>query len=85
MTISRTTVRLEADLLRAARKLAAETGRTLTSLIEDGLREILARRKRAPDEADFDLPVYGRGDVHPGIDISNSADLQDRMEDFVPR
>ena len=36
----RTTVRLDDDLLRQARALAARTGRTLSGVIEDGLREV---------------------------------------------
>ena len=38
----RTTVRLSDDLLRSAKKRAAEEGRTLTSLIEEGLKVVLA-------------------------------------------
>jgi predicted DNA binding CopG/RHH family protein len=38
----RTTVRLRDDLLERAKKRAAEEGRTLTSLIEEGLTLALA-------------------------------------------
>jgi len=38
----RTTVRLPEDLLKRARRKAAAEGRTLTSLIEDGLRLVTA-------------------------------------------
>jgi hypothetical protein len=37
----RTTVRLDEALLRAAKIKAAKEGRTLTSLLEDGLRQVL--------------------------------------------
>lgn len=86
MRISRTTVRLDEELLRAARKRAAETGRTLSSLIEDALREVLARKSPKIDTAKFDPPVFrgGTGTL-PGVDLSNTADLLDRMEDFKPR
>jgi hypothetical protein len=40
--IERTTVRLPQELLRRAKRQAAVEGRTLTSLIADGLRLILA-------------------------------------------
>lgn len=41
----RTTVRLDEDLLRAAKIKAAQEGRTLTSLLEEGLRRVLAEDK----------------------------------------
>lgn len=40
--IERTTVRLPQDLLRRAKRKAASEGRTLTSLIEDGLRRVMS-------------------------------------------
>ena len=42
----RTTVRLDDGLLALAKKHAAETNRTLTALIEDALRMVLARQQR---------------------------------------
>jgi hypothetical protein len=38
----RTTVRLPEDLLRRAKRKAAAEGRTLTSLIEEGLQTVVA-------------------------------------------
>ena len=50
----RTTVRLDDRLLADAKRYAAQSGRTLTSLIDEGLREVLARgaasRQAAPVE-----------------------------------
>lgn len=40
----RTTIRLDDELLREAKRLAAETNQTLTAVIEEALRERLARR-----------------------------------------
>ena len=40
----RTTVRLDDRLLADAKRYAAQSGRTLTSLIDEGLRDVLARR-----------------------------------------
>jgi predicted transcriptional regulator len=42
----RTTVRLDEHLLSEVKKYAAETGRTLISVLEDALRDTLARRAR---------------------------------------
>jgi hypothetical protein len=75
----RTTIRLNEALLAEAKKLAADTGRSLTSVVEDALREVLSRRKRSRRAA-ARLPVFkGRG-LRPGIDLDNTADLLDVME-----
>ncbi|MGH6788377.1 MAG: hypothetical protein ACRECC_01695 [Pseudolabrys sp.] len=80
--IERTTVRLPAELLKRAKRKAFDEGRTLTSLIEDGLRLMVteghqkAKRPRGP------VPVSSAtGGTWPGIDISNSAALQE-MDDL---
>jgi hypothetical protein len=75
----RTTIRLNARLLAEAKKLAADTNRTLTKVIEDALREVLARRRRPPRRAVSLTVVGGRG-VNPGIDVDDSASLLAEME-----
>jgi len=75
----RTTVRIKDDLLRRARKRAADEGRTLTSLIEDGLTLILAKPKASRRER-VELPVSkASGGVLPGIDLNRSSDLEEVM------
>ena len=79
----RTTVRLDDALLHQAKREAARRHETLTSLIEQGLRLILAQsrspRKKRPHVA---LPVSGAGGLLPGVDLSNSAALLDLMENI---
>lgn len=75
----RTTIRLDAGLLAEAKKLATDTNRTLTGVIEDALREVLARRRRRPRRTVSLTVVGGRG-VNPGIDIDDSAALLAAME-----
>ena len=41
----RTTIRLDEALLGEIKAVAATSGRTLTELVEDALREALARRR----------------------------------------
>jgi len=77
--MSRTTIRLDEHLLAEAKAWAIKTQRTLTQVIEDALREVLARRQSAPP-AKIDLPTYGEGWVRPGVDVTNSASLLDLME-----
>ncbi len=75
----RTTIRLSDDLLRKARKKAAEQGRTLTSLVEEGLNNVLAEAKPAR-RARVRLPVsISSGGTLPGIDLNRSSDLEDQM------
>ncbi len=78
----RTTVRLPEDLLRRAKRKAAAEGRTLTSLIEDGLRQVVADNRK-PTRTKRILPRFSTatGGPYPGIDISNSAQLQE-IEDL---
>ena len=77
----RTTVRLDDALLDGARREAARRRTTLTALIEQGLRLVLLRSLRPESRPRVQLPVSRRGGgTLPGVDISDSADLLDRME-----
>lgn len=80
--IERTTVRLPRELLDRARRKAAAERRTLTSLIEEGLQVVVADNRRAPKVKRI-LPRISTatGGPLPGIDISDSAALQE-MEDL---
>ena len=75
----RTTVRINDDLLQRAKKRAADEGRTLTSLIEDAMRLIVAKPKATRRER-VELPVSkASGGVLPGIDLNRSGDLEEAM------
>jgi hypothetical protein len=80
--IERTTVRLPRDLLARAKRKAIAEKRTLTSLIEEGLRLVVSdnAKKANPKRV---LPRYSDavGGPLPGIDISDSAALQE-IEDL---
>jgi hypothetical protein len=76
----RTTIRINENLLKRAKKLAADEGRTLTSLVEDGLALILAKPKAKRRER-IKLPVSkASGGVIPGIDLNRSSDLDEVMD-----
>ncbi len=75
----RTTIRINDDLLKQAKKRAANEGRTLTSLVEDGLAFILAKPKTSRRKR-VDLPISkATGGVLPGIDLNRSSDLEEVM------
>ncbi len=75
----RTTVRLDDALLAEAKALAARTGRTLTQLIEDALRESLARSQTRERDR-VELPVSRGGRLRPGVSLDSTAELLDLME-----
>jgi hypothetical protein len=75
----RTTIRLDGDLLRQAKRRALETGRTLNAVIEDALRAALQTR-RGPAKRPVELPVSGTGGTLPGVDLDHTAALYDIMD-----
>ncbi len=79
VTDMRTTIRIDDELLRKAKRLAAETGRSLTGLIEDALRETMSRRP-APASEPVRL-VTSPGRPRPGIDLDDTASLLDLTDD----
>lgn len=76
----RTTVRLDDRLLAEAKKLSAESGRTLTSVLEDALRETLARRRARVNRKPVRLRTVKGDGVRPGVGLDDTASLLDLME-----
>jgi len=79
----RTTIRLNQELLRQAKLLAARTNRTFTAVVEDALRQSLSRPVE-PRAAKRKLPTFRGKGLCDGVDISNSAALLDLMEQETP-
>jgi hypothetical protein len=77
----RTTIRLDDDLLREAKRAALESGQTLTALIEGALRERLARRAQPRKRERIKLITVGGGGLQPGVDLSNNAAVRDLMDE----
>lgn len=79
----RTTVRLPDDLVRRAKRKALAEGRSLTALIEDGLRRVLADHAPAARRAGRVLPPVSSatGGLAPGVDLDSAAALQE-IEDM---
>lgn len=75
----RTTIRLDDALLAAAKQEAARSGRTLTAVIEDALRQALAQRDGGHGEPVELITCGGRG-LQPGVDLDDSAALLDLMD-----
>jgi hypothetical protein len=77
----RTTVRLEDALINQAKREAERRGETLTALIEQGLRLVLAQSRTRRQREPVKLTVSeAGGGVLPGIDLNDNAALLDIME-----
>jgi hypothetical protein len=74
----RTTVRLPEDLLNRARRKAFAENRTLTSLIEDGLRIVVGENRKAGKQKP-PLPRVSKagGGLMPGVDLTSTSMLQE--------
>jgi hypothetical protein len=78
----RTTVRLNDELLAAAKQRAAVERTTLTALIEDALRRTLAERPAARAER-FELRRFGDAATQPGVDLDDSVALRDLLDGLL--
>jgi Bacterial antitoxin of type II TA system, VapB len=76
----RTTIRINDALLKEAKAAALATNRTLTELVEDALRETLARRRSAAGRERITLPTFKGSGLQPGVDLDDSAALLDLIE-----
>jgi hypothetical protein len=72
---------MEDELLRRAKETAAKRNTTLTAILEQALREWLDRQRRGKQRPRIDLPLSRcGGGLRPGVDLDDTADLLDRME-----
>jgi hypothetical protein len=75
----RTTLVLDDHLFKAAKRCAAEEGKTLTRILEEALRQYLLPRDRPRGR--FTLrPLTRSGRPIPGVDLSDRDSLYERME-----
>lgn len=78
----RTTVRLDEPLLREVKTEAARLGMSLTAMIEEALRERLARTASAAERPSrVRLPTFCGQGLAPGVDLDDSAALLDLMNE----
>lgn len=81
----RTTITIDDELVARAKVLAARSNRTLGSVVEDGLRQLLTRHEEGDSRAQVSLPVDGGSGVLPGVDLDDRAAVADLLDDGAPR
>ena len=75
----RTTIHIDDQILRRVKEISARTGQTMTSVIEDALRQSLMQGRPKPRKSIQLTTVGGKG-LHPGVDLDDSASLLDLMD-----
>jgi len=81
----RTTVNIDDHLLAEAKVLAAQTSRSLGSVVEDGLRALLHRDGSQPGTAVFRLPTHGSGGLAPGVNLEDKEAIAELNGDNASR
>ena len=77
----RTTLALNDDLYRKAKKAALDSGTTVSALIEAALRESLRRQRSVRSRRKkIRLPTFRGLGLMPGVDLDDSASLLDLMK-----
>lgn len=78
----KTTLDIDDELLVRAKALAARERKSLTALIEEGLRLRLRARRPAGSRKDVALPIYyGSSGLQPGIDPNSNRSMLDAADD----
>jgi plasmid stability protein len=75
----RTTLDIDGELVKEIKRRAAETGRTMTEVIEDTLREGLRPREKQGKPYRLRIPIV-KGKLQPGVDLNDRDSLYDIME-----
>jgi hypothetical protein len=78
----RTTIRLDEQLLAEVKRLALDTGRTFTEVVEDALRLALVQRKRRAGRVPTKLHTCAGKGLQPGVDLTSNAGLHDLMDEY---
>jgi hypothetical protein len=80
----RTTISLDEALLKQARRIALDRGISLNELVITALRVELNRTKPKLKEK-VALPTFRGNGLRPGVDLDDSAGLEDFMNETPGR
>ncbi|MEB3030813.1 ribbon-helix-helix domain-containing protein [[Mycobacterium] nativiensis] len=76
----RTTIRMDDDLYREVKALAARSGRTVAAVLEDAVRRGL-RPDVAQPPRPYAVTPCGHGGLRPGVDLSSNAAVAEVMDE----
>lgn len=76
----RTTINIDDALLTEVKLISAKSRRPVGEVIDDALRLMLSQQT-SPRRAHVPLPTYGRGGLHPGVDLDDKEALADLLGD----
>ena len=76
----RTTIQIDDELLKQVKQLAIRSGKSLTAIIEESLRDSLARQSRAERQEPVHLKTFSGKGTQPRVDLDDTAALLDVME-----
>ena len=75
----RTTITIDDQIFLEAKQLAADSHKTFANVVEDALRSSLVKKK-AKNKNTVSLVTAGEGGLVHGVDLDNSASLNEIME-----
>jgi hypothetical protein len=76
----RTTVSIDDALYRSLKARAGATGRTVSELVEDAIRDALVVRESSVERPELPVSVR-RGGTMPGVDLYDNAALLAIMDE----
>jgi hypothetical protein len=82
--VVRTTLSIADEVLDYYRRVAAESRRSLSAVIEEGLRELAARRDAAKPKASGQFTIVGGEGLRPGITLDHNAGLRELLDEELP-
>ena len=77
----RTTVNISDSLLADAKVLAAKTQRSLSSIVDDGLRLLLTRESVEAAQGEWTFPTFGASGLQPGVNVEDKEALAELLGD----
>jgi hypothetical protein len=76
----RTTIRIDDELYRQVKAKAAQSGRTVASVLEDAVRRGLTSSAQVPGGR-YTVRPTGRGGLRPGVDLASNAAVAEVMDE----
>jgi len=76
----RTTIHIDDDLFKRLKASAVQSGRTMTAIIEDALRQSLSQSRTKQSRRSITLTTVGGKGLKAGVDLDDSASLIDLMD-----